>query len=929
MRNDTFWRLLVVAAVTLFCGFYVAPTLEYFLLKSSSSQATPKGADDLERLRARSVPLGLDLQGGVDVLLAVDLEKARLTKAEALADELRASFKRESPVIDAAVDVTTVSALAANDPGVRLRLTLAKAEQERSADNVLARLRERGEFPDYANLSVKAGQPLTLVPSAQSIRADAERTVDSVLNVLRGRVDRLGVTQPVVVKQGADRIRVQIPGERDPQKVVATIIKPAVLEFREVLSERTPDAEGRYGDASGEFIDLKTGKPLPGKAIPAGYAVFPYKKAVPSENATPEQRAKAAAQPDRHILLGRKPRLNGDAVADAFVTMGQSSIGMQEVQVILNFTPAGTDTFGRVTTELVNHRFAIVLDGTVYSDPNIMQRITGGTCNITGGFNMEEARNLSLILKAGALPAELKTLDQRTVEATLGADSIRSSIRALGVGSVIVALVMAVYYGAAGLVAVIAVALNVLIVFAFMRLAGATLTLSGIGGILLTVGMAVDANILIYERIREEMRAGRKVRQAVQIGFSRAFTVIFDTNITTLISGLTLLQFGEGSVKGFALTLIIGIIASLFTGLFVTRALFDFWLSKRPEIGLGRLRVFSHDVNVDFVKLRRFSFPFSIGLFLLSCVTLAIPAKPLGIHWGVDFDGGILAEVKTAQDTPAHVVAGGFGDMRVQKVAGDNRLIVRLKNEGRALADSRAELAKRLDRNVGAGKYTLLSTESMSTEVGKEFTLKAVLACLIASVLILAYISFKFEFSYGLSAVIALFHDLVITFGLFNLLAGMHLAGEVTLDVVAALLVVLGFSVHDTIIILDRVRENRKLHPGLGMKELINLSINETLNRTVMTVSTVLLVLLVMLTLGGAGLFDFALVLFIGILKGTYSSSFVAAPILYELYERARRKGKDIHRPAPAAKPALLPPAPLGRPGGTGRQPVLAGGKGR
>ena len=896
MRKETLWRSAIVAAVTLFCLVYVTPTFRYFLAVSGKVAATPK---QLEDLRANSVPLGLDLQGGVDVLLAVDLEKAKLAKAEAIAEDMRLKFRNQSPAIDASLEVTTLTATGPTDPGVRVNLKLAKPEQARSVDNILLALQKNAnEFPAYVAGSVTAGAALSLVPNPVNVKSDAEATVESSWKLLRDRVDKLGVTQPVVVKQGTDRIRVQIPGEKDPQKVVATIIKPAVLDFRGVLTDRAPSPEGRYLDASGEFIDLKTGKALPGKAIPGGYTAYPMKREGANPNATPEERRKAATTPDHWILLERKVRMKGDGVKDAGVSFGQSSIGASEIQVNLEFNRAGADKFSAVTAELINKPLAIVLDGVVYSAPNINQRISEGRAQISGNFNQEEAHDLALVLKAGALPAELKTLDQRAVEATLGADSIRSSVTALAVGSVIVAIVMISYYGGAGVIAVFAMIVNVLLVFAFMRMAGATLTLSGIGGILLTVGMAVDANILIYERVREELRAGKNIRQAVNAGFGRAFTVIWDTNITTLISGMTLLQFGEGSVKGFALSLNIGIVASLFTGLFVTRTLVDLWLERGGKLGVGSFQWFKDGLLIDFIGMRKISFTFSAVLFAICALYLTPVVK--GINWGVDFDGGVLAEVRTTKNMESAKVQGNFADMRVQKVAGvqeggGSQYLIRIKTEGRGIAETKAELTKRLDANVGAGQHTTLGLEAVSNEVGKEFTWKAIMACLIASGLILSYIAFRFEFSYGLAAVIALFHDLVITFGLYNMLGGMHLAGEVTLDVVAALLVVLGFSVHDTIIILDRVRENRRLHPGMEMRQLINRSISESLNRTVMTVSTVLMVLLTMLVLGGAGLYDFALVLFIGILKGTYSSSFVAAPILYELYLRAQRMGKDIH----------------------------------
>jgi SecD/SecF fusion protein len=457
-----------------------------------------------------------------------------------------------------------------------------------------------------------------------------------------------------------------------------------------------------------------------------------------------------------------------------------------------------------------------------------------------------------------------------------------------------VAIYMIAYYGMAGVIAVVAVLINVLLIFAFMRLASATLTLSGIGGILLTVGMAVDANILIYERIREEIKSGKNLRAAIITGFNRAYSVIFDTNTTTLISGLILLQFGEGSVKGFALALNIGILATLFTGLFVTRTLVDLWFSRTGTLNLGRFQWLRDGFNFDFIGLRRFSFVFSACLFAACAIYIAV----MGSNWGVDFEGGVISEIKTTKAVAAHEVQGKYEDWRIQKVAGENRFLVRAKNatsdQSTQLAKTQADIQKRLDETLGAGNYKILSTTAVGTEVGAQFTRHALTACLLGSLCILGYIAFRFEFMFGLAAVIALFHDLIITYGLFNMLGHLGLAGDVTLDVVSGLLVILGFSVHDTIIILDRVRENMRLLAGKPFRDIVDLSISETMNRTISTVSTVLLVLLVMLFFGGAGLHDFALVLLIGIIKGTYSSSFIAAPILFELHERAVKKGKQL-----------------------------------
>lgn len=846
----------------------------YFLGVSGRIKLAP---EKLEELRLRSVPLGLDLQGGVDVLLAIDTDKTRQNKVNEIADDLRKRFRQEAPPVDATVELTSGTDT--------IRVVVNKADQERTADNILTKMKSDGYFRDYSPGQIKASQPLALQPNSELLRQDETRTVESALKVIRDRVDKLGVTQPVVVQQGASRIRVQIPGQKNPDQVVATVIRPAQLEFRGVHTSTEQDAEGRFQEDSAAFIDVKTGKPQPGKQIPPGYEA----RLLREQKTDP--RTNQQTTTERYMLVKQKTEMTGAMLADSWVTINQASFE-SPVQVWLEFRPEGAKKFEEITRQYVKKPLAILLDGVVYSYPNVKQVIAEGRCFIEGGFTHEEAKDLSLILKAGALPAEMTTKEKRTVEATLGADSIRSSVHALFLGSFIIAIYMILYYGTAGFIADIAVFINVLIIFAFMKLMNATLTLSGIGGILLTVGMAVDANVLIYERIREELHHGKTLKTAIHLGFARAFSVIFDTNTTTLISGLTLLQFGTGSVKGFALALNIGIFATLFTGLFCTRTLVQFWYDMKGTLSLGRFQWIKDNIFIEFVGLRKYSYVWSGVLFLLC----AVYVTPLwhGSHFGVDFEGGVLSDVKLSKPMEVHQFEAKYQDWRIQKVAGENRFMFRTKfvtnNPNTQIPQTQQEVSKRLDQIVGKGQYQILGNDAVGNEVGAEFTKMAIVACLIASFGILFYIGLRFELAFGAAAVIALFHDLIITYGLFNIFSSWGWAGEVTLDVVSALLVILGYSVHDTIIILDRVRENLKLHPGVEFRRIIDMSICESLNRTVMTVSTVIIVLVVMLVMGGAGLHDFALVLLIGIIKGTYSSSFIAAPILYEIHQHARKK---------------------------------------
>ena len=884
MQTGIKWRLAVIVAVVAVSVWLITPTMVYFLSLSGRLEATP---ERLEELRLKSVPLGLDLQGGVDVLLAIDEQKTRLNKVQGFADDLASDFRQESPAIDATVEPTSGSET--------ITIVVNQESQLRSVENILQRRQQGGIFSQIPS-GIEAGKPFTVTVDPATLQQDISATVQSALTVIRERVNKLGVTQPVVVQQGESRIRVQVPGEKNPERVIAEVIRPARLEFRGVItsSQSFTDADGklRFPENSHEYINVETGEVLPGRQIPPGYE----KRVMRETKTNPE--TNRPEQVDRYVLVRKKVEMTGEDLQNAYAWVDQTSFNSRN-QVVVEFKPRGAKRFGEVTAQYVNKPLAMLLDDVVYSAPNVNEEITGGRCNITGNFSLEEARNLSMVLKAGALPAELSTKEKRTVEASLGADSIKSSVFALAVGSALVAIYMIAYYGAAGVISVLAVLLNVMIIFAFMKLASATLTLSGIGGILLTVGMAVDANVLIYERIREELRAGKSLRTAINLGFGRAFSVIFDANLTTLITGLVMLQFGTGSVKGFALSLNIGIIATLFTGLFVTETLVEAWFVWRKKLNLGRFMWFRPGFYLDIVSVRKWGYAFSIALLVLTVLWI-LPFKPFpGSNWGVDFTGGVIVDVQSVENVNVQDLQKQFPEWRLQKVAGENQFMVRAKLAGDGedqIPKTVEEVDLGLTKALGAGKFSILGSEAVSNEVGGEFANKAIVALIIASIGILVYLAFRFEFAFGVAAVVALFHDVLITFGLFNILGRFGLAGEVTLDAVAALLVILGYSVNDTIIIFDRVRENLKLHPSMPFREMINRSICDSLNRTVMTVSTVLIVLGAMLLIGGAGLYDFALLLLIGIIKGTYSSTFVASPLLYELHQRAKRKGKTIVR---------------------------------
>jgi SecD/SecF fusion protein len=390
--------------------------------------------------------------------------------------------------------------------------------------------------------------------------------------------------------------------------------------------------------------------------------------------------------------------------------------------------------------------------------------------------------------------------------------------------------------------------------------------------------MAVDANVLIYERIREEMQLGKPLKAAVSQGFGRAFSVIFDSNLTTLITALVLLQFAEGSVQGFALTMSIGLLANLYTGLTVTHSLTDLWVRLKGRFSVGKLRIFG-ETKINFIRLRNFSVVLSAALIIIGLVTLIGNKGP---NFAVDFSGGVLTDVVFVKPTSTGEVRqalanAGLTGVRVQKVTGENEFLIRQKILEGGLPATEKAIEAALGKTYTASDFSVRDTKSIGNEIGQEFTRIALTAVVIASLCILIYLGFRFQLAFGAGAVVALVHDVFITIGILTLLKR-----EISLDVVSALLMVIGYSVNDTIVIFDRIRENLRTVYGKTFGEIANLSINQSLNRTTITSLLTFISVTVMFFVGGKGLSDFALTLMIGIIVGTYSSDFVATPIVYE-----------------------------------------------
>jgi len=678
-----------------------------------------------------------------------------------------------------------------------------------------------------------------------------EQALSQAVEVLRKRVDRFGVSEPVIQPQGDNRILIQMPGlsEADSEAVRETIQKAARLEFRIVHKQ------------SDEYLQRGI--------VPPGYEIMREEVAM-----------KDGSKGSRAYIVGKKAEggLTGKYVQRAGVSLHPVT---SKPEIHLSFDSEGAAMFGTITKEHVGQQLAIVLDGELYSAPNINEPIMGGNCQITGNYDLKEAYRLANALE-NPLEAPVKIMEERTVDPSLGKDSITSGVKASVIGIVAVAGFMLGYYLLAGLVANVALVLNILILIGVMCSVNATFTLPGIAGIVLTIGMAVDANVLIFERIREELTAGKSLRGALNAGYDKAFSTIFDANVTTLISSVILIFKGTGPVQGFGVTLTIGVAVSMFTALVVTRLIFDFLIAKNVVKSIKMLKLVGH-TKIDFLKLAK-------PAFALSWV-LVIVGMGYGIFvrghevLGVDFKGGDNAMFEYTQKVDSAQLRQALDDAKIgetiiQYQAGD-------KERLSVLAEvDKGELVKGiLQQSFPDAGFRQVGVDKVGAAVGKEIIQSAFVAVFLSLLGILAYVAFRYEFSFALGAVVAVLHDVMMTMGWF-FLDGRALSATM----VAAILTIIGFSINDTIVIFDRIREHLKLGTRGSFKEIMNLALNETLSRTIITSGTVLISTLSLYLFGGGVINDFAFTFLIGILTGTYSSIYIASAIVLWYHKGQRPK---------------------------------------
>lgn len=699
--------------------------------------------------------------------------------------------------------------------------------------------------------------------------------LEQAVEVIRKRVDYFGGGEPVITPVGNDRILVQIPG-LDTAKIQEArdqLSRVAQLEFRLVH----PDNEGR-------LAAIDNGQ----EVIPPDYRVEVYKPQ-PEENQNQKQKPK-----EERLLLKKKADLGGNRVSGSNAYYGDEGWTVQ-----LKFDSEGAKQFGKITEQHKGHRFAIVLDGVIQSAPVIRDAIYGGDAIITGSFSEQEARGLASVLE-NPLQTPVSIEEERSVSPTLGADSVRSSVMAGLVGLLITMLCVLAYYRLLGLIANFVLIVNLILLMGALTMFNFVLTLPGIAGIILTIGMAVDANVLIYERLREELALGKSLKVALQAGYEKAFSSILDANVTTVITAIILFWQATGPIKGFAISLTLGIVASMFAVLIVGRNVTS-WFIETGRVKKIRMLHLIPPQKFDFMKRGLLATLCSVVVLIAGASAFTMRGER---NFGVDFRGGDLLTLSTTNPTSVAQVRDALrplnlADASIQQSRQGDRNYISIRSPLNTSGAIQSQLAKALP---DAG-FKVEGSERVGALVGRELARSSLIALALGLLGILIYVTLRFELSFAVGAIMAVLHDVLMTIGIFALLGR-----ELTLTLVGAILTIAGYSINDTIVVFDRIREGLASGRRGSIEQIMNESINLTLSRTILTGGATLIPIFCLFLFGGAVLRDFALAIFVGILVGTYSSIFIASPIVL-WWTKARGGGtsslrREIMPKSPAGSPA-------------------------
>ena len=924
-----------------------------------------------KQVQNKEINLGLDLKGGMNVMLQVQLEDL----VKALAGDNR------TPEFEKAVALAKQRSVNSQSDFITL---FGEAWKEVGGGQRLSSIFGTIDMAGRINPETSDEQVLTV------LKEESESAVSNSFNVLRNRIDRFGVTQPSIQKLGnTGRILVELPGVKEPERVRKLLQGTASLEFwttyyaseiapyleeanavlAQSLAEDAPAAEVKAEEttasddivsqelkAQGTSTDeasveaYKKANPLFAVLSPSGFrdnacigfaaaadtalinkylarpevaAVFPAEFramwTVKSSDFIQDSNIYDLVAIKASSRDGKAP-LDGGYVTDARVEYNDRQGGEPSVSMTMN--AEGANIWARLTKENVGRQIAIVLDGTVYSYPNVLNEISGGVSSITGHFSIEEATDLTNVLKSGKLPAPATIVQEQVVGPSLGAASIRAGLISFIIAFLLVLIYMIFFYKGAGLAADAALLTNVILLFGVLSAFGAVLTLPGIAGLVLTLGMAVDANVIIYERVKEELKAGKGLGKAIHDGYSNAYSAIIDGQVTTLLTGIVLFFFGSGPIKGFATTLIIGIITSVLTSIFITRIIFDDRVSRGKNITFETdlTKNFLKNTKIDFISGRKWSYLVSGALILISLGSIFIK----GFTYGVDFTGGRTYVVRFDKPVTAEDVREATGkvfdlasseqglsgtSVEVKQFGGDSQMKITTSykyQDEAATVDNEIEgmlyesLKGFYDDGLTFDEFEstldnpngIISSDKVGASIANDIKRNAVISIILALIVIFAYIAFRFKgWAWGLGGVVSLAHTSIIIIGFFSLFSGiLPFNLDVDQTFIAAILTIIGYAINDNVVIFDRIRENLSLHVKDDFKDTVNKSLNATLTRTVNTSVSTLLPMLAIAIFGGESIRGLSVALCLGICIGTYASIMIGTPIMFDATMSRRKK---------------------------------------
>lgn len=921
-------------------------------------------------VKSKEINLGLDLKGGMNVMLQVQLEDL----VSALAGDNKTSE------FEAAMALAKERSVSSRSDFISL---FADAWTEVSGGQRLSAVFGTYEMRDRIKPESTDAEVISV------IREDAEAAIANSFNVLRNRIDRFGVTQPSIQKLGnSGRILVELPGVKEPERVRKLLQGTASLEFwttydngeiypylveannllAQILSTDEPDEATEEEVSEPESTEESSilSEELSQSTSTNDEAYEAYKKANPLFAVLQPTQSNSGAcigytQGIDTILVNRylnlpevrdlfpvefrplwsvkpsqyvgenvyelvaikvatrdgKAPLDGGAVTDARVSYSQSGVTNGSPTVSMSMNAEGANVWAKLTKDNIGKQIAIVLDGLVYSYPVVNTEITGGNSEISGNFDVEEATDLVNVLKSGKLPAPAKIIQEQVVGPSLGARSIKAGMISFIIAFILVLIYMVCFYKGAGLAADVALLCNVVLLFGTLAAFGAVLTLPGIAGLILTMGMAVDANVIIYERVKEELAAGKGLSKAIHDGYSNAYSAIIDGQITTLLTGIVLYVFGSGPVQGFATTLIIGIITSVLTSIFITRIIFEDRVKKGKKVSFESeaTKNILKNTKFDFIGARKYSYIISGALIVIALGSIFIK----GFTYGVDFTGGRTYVVRFDQPVTAEEVRSSAevvfdGAVEVKQFGGDSQMKVTTQykvNDESTDVDAEVEgmLFEALkpffaDQDITLETFTstqdnpngIISSDKVGPTIANDMKRDAIIAVIIALLVIFAYIALRFKgWTWGLGGVVSLAHTAVIVIGFFSLFSGiLPFNLDVDQTFIAAILTIIGYAINDNVVIFDRIREYKKDHPTADFRQNVNLALNATLTRTMNTSVTTLITMLAIAIFGGESIRGLSVALCLGIVIGTYASIMIGTPVMYDATLKGLEKQKAV-----------------------------------